>query len=147
MTTVSLSFSPLPVQVRTARLMAAALGRRSGMPEDLLDEVWLAVGEVCSRAVAVHARAETAERIQVEFVETDDGFTVTVTDDGDAAAAVAAAQGDPDASWEDALDEDVDGQGPLPAGLDLAMVHGLVDDVAVTPSPSGGTCVRLHWPR
>ena len=37
--------------VRTARLIAAAMARRSGVGEDVLDEVRLAVGEACARAV------------------------------------------------------------------------------------------------
>ena len=52
MPTVELRFSALPAHVRTARLVAATVARRSGVDEDLLDEVRLAVGEACSRAVA-----------------------------------------------------------------------------------------------
>lgn len=136
MSSVMLSFSPVPAQVRTARLLAVALGRRSGMPDDLVDEVRLAVGEACSRAVAVHARAHDAGRIRVEFVEDERGYAVTVTDNGKAAAVDKV----PDLSWEDlgtgAQDELAD-RGPLPAGLDLAVVCGLVDDMRVSPSPSG----------
>ena len=54
MATVELSFTPLPAHVRTARLVAAAVARRSGVDESLLDEVRLAVGEACSRAVEEH---------------------------------------------------------------------------------------------
>ncbi|MFD0854548.1 ATP-binding protein, partial [Actinomadura adrarensis] len=49
MATVELSFSALPVHVRTARLIVTAVARRSGVAEALLDEVRLAVGEACSR--------------------------------------------------------------------------------------------------
>ena len=51
MATVEVTFTPLPVHVRTARLVATAVARRSGVAESLLDEVRLAVGEACSRAV------------------------------------------------------------------------------------------------
>lgn len=44
MSTVELSFSALPVHVRTARLIVTAVARRSGVAEPLLDEVRLAVG-------------------------------------------------------------------------------------------------------
>ena len=58
MATVEMTFTPLPAHVRTARLVATAVARRSGVPEALLDEVRLAVGEACSRAVgAFRARA------------------------------------------------------------------------------------------
>ena len=54
MATVEVTFTPLPVHVRTARLVATAVARRSGVAESLLDEVRLAVGEACSRAVEAH---------------------------------------------------------------------------------------------
>ena len=46
MATVEVSFTPLPTHVRTARLVATAVARRSGVAEALLDEVRLAVGEL-----------------------------------------------------------------------------------------------------
>lgn len=49
MATVELRFSALPEHVRTARLVAAAVARRAGVDEAVLDEVRLAVGEACTR--------------------------------------------------------------------------------------------------
>ncbi len=51
---VELQISALPAHVRTARLVAAALGRRLGLDAVVIDEIKLAVGEACSRAVRVH---------------------------------------------------------------------------------------------
>ena len=48
MATVELLFSALPEHVRTARLVAAAVARRAGVDEAVLDEVRLAVGEACT---------------------------------------------------------------------------------------------------
>lgn len=48
MATVELTFSALPAHVRTARLVATAIARRTGVDESILDEVRLAVGEACS---------------------------------------------------------------------------------------------------
>ena len=39
MATVQVEFTPLPAHVRTARLVATAVARRSGVDEALLDEV------------------------------------------------------------------------------------------------------------
>lgn len=145
MATVALTFSPLPAEVRTARLLAVVLARRSGLPDELLDEVRLAVGETCSRAVAVHARLGSPEHVQVAMTEDDRGYEVTVTDIGDAGQVVSA-------DLED-LALDLNGGGSpdilpaLPPGLDLAVVGGLVDDLSVSPGPSGGTVVRLRWQR
>ena len=66
--TVTLRLPPHAAHVRTARLIAAAMARRSGVGEDVLDEVRLAVGEACARAV----RCRTAGRrrpVTVEFGE------------------------------------------------------------------------------
>src|SRR5258708_39867124 len=56
MARVEVTFTPLSAHVRTARLVATAVARRSGLPETLLDVVRLAVGEACSRAVEAHAQ-------------------------------------------------------------------------------------------
>jgi anti-sigma regulatory factor (Ser/Thr protein kinase) len=80
MATVEMSFTPLPVHVRTARLVATAVARRSGVPEALLDEVRLAVGEACSRAVEAHREHCPAEPVRIELTGADGRFEVVVTD-------------------------------------------------------------------
>ena len=67
MATVEVTFTPLPAHVRTARLVATAVARRSGVDESLLDEVRLAVGEACSRAVEAHRRHCPAEPVKIEM--------------------------------------------------------------------------------
>jgi serine/threonine-protein kinase RsbW len=80
MATVEVSFTPLPAHVRTARLVATAVARRSGVDESLLDEVRLAVGEACSRAVEAHRRHCPAEPVRIEMTDQDQRFVVTVSD-------------------------------------------------------------------
>ena len=65
MATVEVTFPPLPAHVRTARLVATAVARRSGIDESLLDEVRLAVGEACSRAVEAHRKYCPGQPIRV----------------------------------------------------------------------------------
>jgi serine/threonine-protein kinase RsbW len=86
MATVEMSFTPLPVHVRTARLVATAVARRSGVDEALLDEVRLAVGEACSRAVEAHQAQCPTEPVRIELTGTDERFEVVVTDAVTAAA-------------------------------------------------------------
>ena len=81
MATVELRFSALPAHVRTARLVAAAVARRSGVDEGVLDEVRLAVGEACSRAVHLHRRHCPDRPVLVTLVDDDDAFRVAVTDE------------------------------------------------------------------
>src|ERR1700759_585036 len=80
MATVEVTFTPLPVHVRTARLVATAVARRSGVAESLLDEVRLAVGEACSRAGGAHLRHCPGEPIRVALTDNAEQFEVVVTD-------------------------------------------------------------------
>src|ERR1700761_489763 len=80
MATVEVTFTPLPVHVRTARLVATAGARRSGVAESLLDEVRLAVGEACSRAVEAHLRHCPGQPIRVALTDDGEQFQVVVTD-------------------------------------------------------------------
>jgi hypothetical protein len=79
MPTVRLSFSPAPAHVRTARLVGVAVARRAGVAEELLEEIRLAIGEACSRAVALHRSVGLTSLIDVTMAD-DDRFTVQVTD-------------------------------------------------------------------
>jgi anti-sigma regulatory factor (Ser/Thr protein kinase) len=103
MATVEMSFTPLPAHVRTARLVATAVARRSGVDEALLDEVRLAVGEACSRAVEAHQEHCPAEPVRVALTGTDGRFEVVVTDtavqDAGAAAGPGAEKGWRRRSW------------------------------------------------
>lgn len=78
--TVHVRFAALPAHVRTARLIAAAVARRAGVDESLLDEVRLAVGEACSRAVGLHERHAPHELVALELSCDDARFVVEVTD-------------------------------------------------------------------
>src|ERR1700744_1845334 len=80
MATVEVTFTPLPVHVRTARLVAPAGARRCGVAESLLDEVRLAVGEACSRAVEAHLRHCPGQPIRVALTDDGERFEVVVTD-------------------------------------------------------------------
>ncbi|MFZ0185749.1 MAG: ATP-binding protein [Streptosporangiaceae bacterium] len=91
MATVEVTFTPLPAHVRTARLVATAVARRSGVDESLLDEVRLAVGEACSRAVEAHQRHCPAEPVRIEMTDQDQRFVVTVSDHAPTAHARSAA--------------------------------------------------------
>jgi anti-sigma regulatory factor (Ser/Thr protein kinase) len=142
MPTVELAFSPLAAHVRTARLVATAVARRAGVEDSLLDEVRLAVGEACSRAVALHARFAPETPVEVRLTDDADRFTVVVVD------RVAEAE-DEIAGGLSALDPmdlaspEMD-PGPLPSGFGLAVVTGLVDDTEVERTASG-TTVTLRW--
>src|ERR1700722_3209361 len=143
MATVEVTFTPLPVHVRTARLVATAVARRSGVAESLLDEVRLAVGEACSRAVEAHLRHCPDEPIRVALTDDGEQFEVVVTDavpdTGHGTSAAPNGNGSGDRSAADGTGASlavVDGEVPLrlPDGVGLAVIAGLADDVRVAPA-------------
>jgi len=159
MATVEVTFTPLPAHVRTARLVATAVARRSGVDESLLDEVRLAVGEACSRAVEAHRKHCPGQPIRVVLTDDDERFEVVVTDavpaDADAgspdpAAAAAAPAGGNGAAPGAAPSAGAAGKDgvilQLPAGVGLAVITGLADDVRISPAGEG-TSVAMSWKR
>ncbi len=172
MPTVELQIGALPAHVRTARLVAAALARRLGMDSVVIDEVKLAVGEACARAVSVHRAAASSEPIVVHFRDDDDILEISVLDSGPSGAQLPSPRparsdsGDAaEAETADLLksamesaehpaevERDIDVASLAPR-LGLALISGLVDDMSVTDRPGGhspngsaGTVVTMRWP-
>lgn len=140
MSTVELSFSALPVHVRTARLIVTAVARRSGVAENLLDEVRLAVGEACSRAVEAHRLHCPDEPVRLEMRGADGRFEVTVSDSVPGEDETRALPTAPDA---EEFDFGLGGEGT--AELGLAVIAGLADDVDIASTPKGMQ-IRMSWP-
>jgi serine/threonine-protein kinase RsbW len=133
--TVELTFSPLPVHVRTARLVATAVARRGGVEEALLDEVRLAVGEACSRAVEAHQQQCPAEPVRVELRDGGERFEVLVAD---------RVPNDDPAAGASAVSSDLaELNGDL--NLGFAVIAGLADDVDISSTPAGVE-ITMSWP-
>lgn len=171
-TAVLLRFTPQPEHVRTARLVAVAHARRVGVEAGLLDEVRLAVGEACSRAVGLHQRHCPGEPVVVVLDAIDstaalgasstggsggwrggtdsgmapDRFVVTVADKVSGAVPGprdgASGASEAGAPAADGGDDDEDLDD---AEMGLAVLTGLVDDLDITSGPDGGA-VRMGWP-
>ncbi|MEV0121266.1 ATP-binding protein [Streptomyces sp. NPDC050703] len=137
MATVELRFSALPEHVRTARLVAAAVARRAGVDEAVLDEVRLAVGEACTRAVGLHQAGGVTAPVRVALIEDEKQFSIEVGDE-----APRSAPGDR-APGTAGQGEGLEAEGEDEMGL--AVISGLVDDVEVTAGESGGL-IRMSWP-
>jgi anti-sigma regulatory factor (Ser/Thr protein kinase) len=136
--TVELRFTPLPAHVRTARLVAASVGRRSGVDESLVDEIKLAVGEACARAVAIHQAQSSAADVVVRLIDDEGSYAITVRDCGTRSVDL------PDLD-ELRVDPAAEVPADLPADFGLAVVTGLVDDSDVS-SDADGTTVSMRWP-
>jgi serine/threonine-protein kinase RsbW len=149
MPTVEVSFTPLPAHVRTARLVATAVARRSGVDEALLDEVRLAVGEACSRAVEAHRKYCPAEPVRIALTDSAGRFEVEVTDTGAACGAVRAVDDRADAAnaadAADAADagrRDPGSGNPGGAGADAAAGGAAADVAGGTPAKGPGSRPR-----
>src|SRR6202161_4729470 len=127
MATVEVSFTALPAHVRPARRVATAGARRSGVDEALLDEVRLAVGEACSRAVEAHRLYCPAEPVKIELTTSGGRFEVVVPHPAPAEPAAvpaaepsqAAASGGPGARMASTVAGN--GHGGLQDGIGLAV--------------------------
>ncbi|GAA1463708.1 ATP-binding protein [Nocardiopsis exhalans] len=172
MATITLTISALPAHVRTARLMAATVARRAGIAASAIDEIRLAVGEACSRAVAAHKLHCPTQPILLQLIDgsgpdpvsdprTDTSsrtlrangsatrrFEVVVSDRAPAKDTDEMANHlEPllDGLFLDGEDTPPGGISGFSPGLGLAVITGLADEVSIEPKDSG-TVVRMSWP-
>jgi serine/threonine-protein kinase RsbW len=153
MATVEVSFTPLPAHVRTARLVATAVARRGGVPESLLDEVRLAVGEACSRAVEEHQRHCPAVPVHIRLMRDTERFEVTVTDavplpapagNGALPANGVAPSNGPSGNGKVSAAEPPDVDEDWSSGVGMAVIEGLADDVRITRTDAG-LSISMTW--
>lgn len=139
MATVEVTFTALPAHVRTARLVATAVARRSGVAESLMDEVRLAVGEACTRAVETHAVQCPDKPVRVALSNQAGRFEIEVINAGRSAQGLGPASGSTGTGT---------GRGDaavMPPGFSLAVIAGLADDVEISETEAG-TSVKMSWP-
>ncbi|NQU36994.1 MAG: ATP-binding protein [Actinobacteria bacterium] len=122
MPTASLAIPPAAEHVRLARLVASAAARRSGVSEDVLDELRQAVGEACARAVLRHQDARSSAEIRIEMEDLPERFQVRVFDQ---------VQGSDSTDLVDAMA--------------LALISSLAQESAMEPV-GVGTLVEMSWP-
>lgn len=119
---IALRFLPVAEHVRTARLVAVAVARRAAFDDVRLDEVRLAVGEVCARAVRRSEVSGVSGAVRVAIDDSGiDGSSLRVT------------------VVDHATEQDED-------PVSLALLHGLADEISVRDGPGGaGGTVVLDW--
>ena len=141
MALVELLLSPLPAHVRTARLVVVAAARRAGLDDGLVDELRLALGEACSRAVGLHARHAPDVPVKVTISDDPAGLTVTVVDAGPEAGPAPddLAEGIFEGGEADQPEQMVD------PDVALAVLTGLLDSVEIEPT-AAGTTITMRWP-
>ncbi|MDR1998431.1 MAG: ATP-binding protein [Frankiaceae bacterium] len=137
MGTVTIKLPPAPDQVRTARLLAVTVARRAGVHESLVDEIRLAIGEACGRAVHAHVDRGVPGPITVRLTD-DEGFEAVVVD--------LASRPEPHRAVRRLPSLGVGCGGQDAAAIGLSILGAVVDDVTIEPVAPIGTCVRMRWP-
>jgi hypothetical protein len=150
---VRLAIPPESGLVRFVRLVSVALARINSVADDVIDDVRLATGEACSRAVAAHRAAGLHAPVVVE-IRGGRNLSIVVRD----LQALPAATG---MQAADVLRQSVVSASPAPAGaiggwltdsMDeesalpeaIGLIVGLADDVVVETGPQG-TSVTMTW--
>jgi serine/threonine-protein kinase RsbW len=144
MATVEVTFTPLAAHVRTARLVATAVARRSGVAESLMDEVRLAVGEACSRAVETHAVRCPDTPVRLGLSNQAGRFQIEVINAGRLAQQGSQPGGEPGGPAASGSRERRE-SAVMPPGFSLAVIAGLADDVEISETEAG-TSVKMSWP-
>ncbi|HEV8420959.1 MAG TPA: ATP-binding protein [Actinomycetota bacterium] len=128
---LELEFPPKPEFVGTARHAVSALVRLRDLPDDLVQDVKLAVSEACTTAIA----DGPGEGLPIRMVVTAgvDRVMVEVIDPG--TGVERAVSGSPTEIDTDEL--------PFDRALSLPIIRGLVDEVAITPLEGQGMSLRM----
>jgi hypothetical protein len=125
-----------PAQVRLVRLVSAAVARMAGLGDEALDEVRLGVSEACGLAIDALDAAGSDAPMSLEFDDAT-GLQVTVR-----IPAELPARHEVSVPADPALEDSPNIAHVL---LDrLALIEGLIDDVAVDSGP-GGSAVTMRW--
>ena len=142
MPTVRFAFTPAPMHVRTARLVAASVAQQSGLNGETLSEIRQAAGEACSRAVARHRRHDVHDLVRMKLA-IGERFVTEVADFAPVTRkTVLTAGAEGPELVANPTDEDV-----LTEEVALTLLGGLVADLQVIQADDGiGTIVRMAWP-
>jgi serine/threonine-protein kinase RsbW len=127
-----LEFPPRPEYVRAVRHTVGALAHLHGVPDEVVQDIRLAVSEACTHAVSVNADSGSHD-VKVVAGVTHDRIVIDVLDRGPEPAKEIS--GSPD----ELPTEDL----PFERALSLPLIRGLVDDFSIAPRDGGGRVVRM----
>jgi anti-sigma regulatory factor (Ser/Thr protein kinase) len=119
--TATLAIPPEAQHVRVARMVAGAAARRGRVPEDVIDDVRLAVGEAVARVVLRHGRAGIPDEVEIALRDDPESFEVEIVDHSPA----------------DLADDD--------DGLSVALTQSVVPQSWISTA-DGHQRIRLVWP-
>lgn len=128
---LELEFPPMPGFVGVARHAVSALVRLHDFPEDLIQDVKLAVSEACTTAIADDSGG--GRPIRVLASAEPDRLVLEVIDPGTGVERAVA--GRPTEIDTEEL--------PFDRALSLPIIRGLVDEVAIAPVEGQGMSLRM----
>ncbi len=123
---ITVSIARDPALVRTVRLVAAAVARRTGQDEEFVEEIRLAVGEACALMLAADRSAAADYGPVTVTMALGDRLAVDVVANGEISVA-------------DEPHSDIDGVEPW------ALLRGLIEDFAIEQHGST-TRLSMSWP-
>lgn len=131
-TGVTVSIARDPALVRTVRLVAAAVARRTGQDEELVEEIRLAVGEAC--ALLIGEEPDGADFPVTIAIDLSDRISVEVVSDSPVGV-------------KDPPHGEIDGveHGEIDGVERWALLRGLVDNFRVEQA-GPTTTVSMSWP-
>ncbi len=126
-TGISVSIARDAALVRTVRLIAAAVARRTGQDEEFVEEVRLAVGEACALMVGTGAAPQLRGGGPITVrLRINDRLFADVESEGEVVV-------------DDRPDSDVDGVEPW------ALLRGLIEDFSISRD-GARTTLSMSWP-
>jgi serine/threonine-protein kinase RsbW len=132
---LELELPPKPEFVRTARHAVAAVGRLHELPDELVEELKLAVSEACTNAVASAEVDGAVSDGPVRLTTSVEGDRVVIELVDPRGSVPREVSGDP--SEIDTADL------PFERALALPLIRGLVDELTMAPAEGGGLRMQM----
>lgn len=131
---VELEIPARPEFIALARLLVSAMaGGGTGMPDERVDDLKLAVSEACTNAIEAHDAVDSDERVVVRCTDNEGALEVRIEDRGGGFDPSGLPQ-HPPVTDPDRL--------RFERGLGIPLIRTLVDEVEFESS-DGGTAVRI----
>jgi serine/threonine-protein kinase RsbW len=130
---LELTFPPKPEYVSTARHTVAALARLHEVPDEVVEDIKLAVSEACTNAVAANAKVGEGDPVRVVASVDEDAIVIEVFDV--AGLDPGLLDRDPEFDSEEFSFE---------RGLSLPLLRGLVDSLDIRPREGRGAILRMR---
>src|SRR4051794_33671656 len=125
-TDVKLTLPARPENVSVIRHVLGAFAEALRLPDDLVEDLRLAVTEACTNVVRHAYPADVPGPVEISIVPTDGFLTVVVSDHGRG------------------IGVSSDTTGP---GLGLPLIAAIADEVELQPVPGGGSRVAMTFAR